>query len=51
MYAETMMKMMQGEEHKYLKELTFMVQEDNINNPDKTVMDMAKVKKMKNKMN
>ncbi len=51
MYAETMMKMMEGEKHKYLQELTFMVPKTKINNPDKTVMDMSKVKKMKNKMN
>ena len=49
MYAETMMKMMQGEKHKYLQELTFDVPETNVNNPDKTVMDMAKVKAIKNK--
>ena len=51
MYAETIMKMMKGEEHEYLQELTFDVPESNINNPDKTIMDMSKVKKMKNKKN
>ncbi len=50
MYAETIMKMMQGEEHQYLKELAFDVPKSNINNPDKTIMDMSKVKMMKEKM-
>lgn len=51
MYAETIMKMMQGEEHQYLKELAFDVPQSDITNPDKTIMDMSKVKEMKNKKN
>lgn len=50
MYAETIMKMMQGEEHQYLKELAFDVPEKDITNTDETIMDMSKVKKMKEKM-
>ncbi len=51
MYAETIMKMMQGEEHQYLTELAFDMPQADITNPDKTIMDMSKVKEMKNKKN
>lgn len=49
-YADTMMKMMQGEESEYLKKLTFNISERDVNNPDETIMDMSKVKEMKKKM-
>lgn len=48
-YAETMMKMMQGEEDEYLKKLTFNISQTDVNNPDETIMDMSKVKEMKEK--
>lgn len=46
-YADTMMKMMQGEEHEYLKKLSFNISDHNVNNPDVTIMDMSKVKELK----
>lgn len=48
-YAETMMKMMQGQESEYLKKLTFNISKEDVNNPDETIMDMSKVKQMKEK--
>lgn len=48
-YADTMMRMMQGEEHEYLKGLSFDILETDVNNPDVTIMDMTKVKEMKEK--
>ncbi|MBZ9731625.1 hypothetical protein LB467_18210 [Salegentibacter sp. JZCK2] len=50
-YADTMMGMMQGEEHEYLKELSFDIVKRNITNPGETIMDMSKVKEMKEKQN
>lgn len=46
-YANAIMKMMQGEKDNYLTGLQFDVPNRNINNPDVTVMDMSKVKRMK----
>ncbi len=47
-YANAIMKMMQGEKDDYLTGLVFEAPKE-INNPDVTVMDMSKVRKMKNK--
>lgn len=49
-YADAMMRMMQGDEDEYLKKLTFNISQSDVNNPDETVMDMSKVKQMKEKM-
>lgn len=49
-YADAMMRMMQGNEDEYLKKLTFNISSQDVNNPDETVMDMSKVKQMKEKM-
>lgn len=46
-YANAIMKMMQGEQDAYLEGLQFQLPNENINNPDETVMDMSKVKEMK----
>ncbi len=48
-YADTMMKMMQGEEDEYLQKLTFELPQNDVTNPDETIMDMSKVKQMKEK--
>lgn len=50
-YGDAMMRMMQGEEHEYLKGLTFNILKRDVNNPDVTIMDMSKVKEMKKKKN
>lgn len=46
-YADAIMKMMQGEKDNYLTDLQFNAPTRNINNPDETVLDMSKVKQMK----
>lgn len=48
-YADAMMRMMQGDEDEYLKGLTFNISKRDINNPDETIMDMSKVKQIKEK--
>lgn len=47
-YANAIMKMMQGEKDDYLTGLQFKAPNRNVNNPDKTVLDMSKVRQMKN---
>ena len=49
MYAGVIMQMLKGEEHGYLQKLTFGLPEENITNPDETIMDMSEVKRLKNK--
>lgn len=46
-YANAIMKMMQGEQDAYLEGLQFQLPNEDITNPDETVMDMSKVKEMK----
>lgn len=46
-YSNAIMKMMQGEKDPYLEGLQFQLPNENINNPDETVMDMSKVKEMR----
>lgn len=48
-YADAIMKMMQGQKDDYLTSLQFDTPNRKINNPDETVLDMSKVKKMKQK--
>lgn len=48
MYAGVIMQMLKGEEHGYLQKLTFSLPEEDINNPDETIMDMSEVKRLKN---
>lgn len=50
-YADAIMKMMKGEKEPYLERLTFEAPSQSLNNPDETVMNMSKVKEMKNKQN
>lgn len=46
-YADAMMKMLQGQKDDYLTGLQFKAPDRNINNPDKTVMDMSRVRELK----
>lgn len=47
-YANAIMQMLKGEKDDYLTGLQFNAPNENVNNPDKTVLDMSKVKEMKN---
>lgn len=49
MYAGVIMQMLQGKEHGYLQKLTFGLPQEDITNPDETIMDMSEVKRLKNK--
>lgn len=48
-YADAMMRMMQGDEDEYLKGLSFNISKRDVINTDETIMDMSKVKQMKEK--
>lgn len=48
-YANAMMEMLKGNKGEYLKGLQFDVPNHNINNADRTVMDMSKVRELKEK--
>lgn len=46
-YADAIMKMMQGQKDEYLTGLRFDAPDRDITNPDETIMDMSKVRQMK----
>jgi hypothetical protein len=46
-YADAMMQMMQGEKPAYITSLQFSAANGNVGDSDKTIMDMSKVKQMK----
>lgn len=46
-YADAVMKMMKGEKENYLTGLQFKAPQQNTKNPDKTVLDMSKIREMK----
>jgi hypothetical protein len=48
-YAYAMMQMMQGEKPAYIESLQFSASKGNVGDADKTIMDMSKVKQMKQK--
>ena len=50
-YADAIMKMLKGENVAYMQSLTFDLPEENITNPDITIMNMSEVKELKKNMN
>lgn len=48
-YASTVMAQLKGENPEYIQSIQFSLPQENITNPDETIMDMSKVKELKNK--